>query len=185
MSQHVRFRGGRPALPMLFLLAALAVVSGGCGAAGDGAADADTIDADGATVTVDGWNQYGAGTPGGDFFVLADVLADPAAHDGKTVRLEAQIDEVCQAKGCWMTLDGDAGPSDVRVTFADYAFFVPKDIAGRPVRVEGTFEVREVPVDEARHYLEDAGKPEEAAQITEPQRGYRIVATGVGVQAQP
>ena len=46
----------------------------------------------------------------------------------------------------------------------------------------GVFDVREVPVAEVRHYLEDAGRPEEAAAVTEPQRGYEIVATGVLVR---
>lgn len=133
---------------------------------------------------IDGWTHYGAGADGDEFLALDAVLADPAAHDGEPVRIEATIDAVCQSKGCWMTLDGPDGPEEVRVTFTDYAFFVPKDIAGRAVRIDGTFEVREIPADEVKHFLEDEGRHEEAAAVTGPRKGYRIVADGVGVREQ-
>ncbi len=131
-----------------------------------------------------GWDAFGAGiaAEAGTPQALDAILADAAAHDGVPVLLEGTIDEVCQVKGCWMTLS--SGDQSVRVKFQDYAFFVPKDIAGRTVRIEGLFSVRDVPVDEARHYLEDAGRTEEAAAITEPQRSYEIMATGVLVRAE-
>jgi hypothetical protein len=110
---------------------------------------------------------------------LEELLANPAAYDGVGVLVQAPIDEVCQTKGCWMTFI--SGDESVRVTFTDYSFFVPMDIAGHTVRVEGTFEVREVPADEVQHYLEDAGRLEEAAAVTGPQLGYGIVADGVWV----
>jgi hypothetical protein len=108
---------------------------------------------------------------------LAKLLDEPAAHSGKTVVVEGVVDEVCQNKGCWMTLKHDG--KDMRVRFKDYAFFVPKDSSGKTARVEGVFEVKDVPVDEARHYLEDAGKPEEAAKITAPVKSFTFMASGV------
>jgi len=126
-----------------------------------------------------GWTTFGAAVPADEALPLTAVLADPESFDGRHVLLEARIEECCPMKGCWLTLvDGD---DTVRVTFKDYGFFVPLDSAGKTVRVDGTFGIRVVPVDEARHYLEDAGRPEEAAAITEPQRGYEIVATGVAL----
>ena len=41
------------------------------------------------------------------------------------------------------------------------------------------FDIKETPVEEARHYLEDAGRHDEAERITEPQRDFVFVATGV------
>ena len=39
------------------------------------------------------------------------------------VKIEGQVTEVCQAKGCWMILvDGE---TYARVTFENYGFFVP------------------------------------------------------------
>ena len=124
------------------------------------------------------------GNYGAPLSVLAaleiDTVLDQADElAGKELIVEGRVEEVCQNKGCWMTLTD--GERHMRVTFQDYGFFVPKDLSGRTVRAEGIFDIREVPVDEARHYLEDAGRGEEAERITEPQMGYVFVASGVDV----
>lgn len=108
---------------------------------------------------------------------LKELLATPERFDGETLVLEGTVSEVCVKKGCWMTLA--SGAREVRVTFQDYGFFVPLDSAGTQVRAEGQFAIREVPAEEARHYLEDAGRHAEAAAITGPVPSYTFVATGV------
>jgi hypothetical protein len=130
---------------------------------------------------LDGWDSFGASISTEQPLSLSTILAHPEHYDGQTVLLEATIAECCQSKGCWMTLE--QGTQSVRVKFLDYGFFVPMDSAGRTVRLEGVFEIRDVPVEEARHYLEDAGRDEEAATITEPQRSFEIVTSGVLLSA--
>ncbi len=94
-------------------------------------------------------------------------------------KIKGTINEVCQAKGCWMTIDLENN-QQIMVKFKDYGFFVPKNIAGREVIINGNAYVKEVPVNELRHYAEDAGKtPEEIKQITEPERTYSFLADGV------
>lgn len=127
--------------------------------------------------STDGWATFGEGVSAPSVMTLDDLLETPADFDGKTVVVEAEVVAVCQKKGCWMTFLRDT--DSVRITFKDYGFFVPMDLAGTTVRVEGVFAIREVPVEEARHYLEDEGRHEEAMAITEPRLTYEIVATGV------
>ncbi len=99
--------------------------------------------------------------------------------DSINSKMVAKVDEVCQAKGCWMKLSMDNG-EQVMVKFKDYGFFMPKDIAGKEVIINGIAYVNEVPVDEQRHYAEDAGKSEEEiAKITAPKRTYSFEADGV------
>lgn len=99
--------------------------------------------------------------------------------DSLEVKMIAKVNEVCQAKGCWMTLDLDNGEY-VMVKFKDYGFFMPKNIAGMDVIINGKAFVSEVPVNEQHHYAEDAGKStEEIALITEPKRTYSFEADGV------
>lgn len=99
--------------------------------------------------------------------------------DSINSKMVAKVAEVCQAKGCWMKLDLDNG-EQVMVKFKDYGFFMPKDIAGKEVIINGVAFVNEVPVEEQRHYAEDAGKSdEEIAQITEPKKTYSFEADGV------
>ena len=99
--------------------------------------------------------------------------------DSINSKIIAKVNSVCQAKGCWMRLNLDDS-SEVMVKFKDYGFFVPKDIAGKDVIINGIAYVKEVSVDEQRHYAEDAGQsPEEIAAITQPKRTYSFAADGV------
>ena len=100
---------------------------------------------------------------------------------GDTVnsKMVAVVEEVCQAKGCWMKLKLDDG-EQVMVKFKDYGFFMPTDIAGKEVIVNGVAFVNEMSVDEQQHYAEDAGESKEAiAAITEPKKTYSFEADGV------
>ena len=99
--------------------------------------------------------------------------------DSINSKMIAKVDEVCQSKGCWMKLDLDNG-EQVMVKFKDYGFFMPKNIAGQEVIINGKAYVNEVPVEELRHYAEDAGKStEEIALITESKKTYSFEADGV------
>jgi hypothetical protein len=112
----------------------------------------------------------------GPHFTVAEVLAAPETHDGDTVVVSGRVAEVCPIKGCWMMLAADG--REMRVTFRDYAFFVPTDCGGADVEVKGTFTISMIPAADAAHYLEDAGRHAEAAAITGPVQGYTLVATG-------
>ena len=91
----------------------------------------------------------------------------------------AEVHEVCQAKGCWMRLNLE-DENEVMVKFKDYGFFVPKDITGKKVIINGQAFVKEVSIDEQRHYAEDSGKSaEEIASISVPKRTYSFEADGV------
>ncbi len=128
-----------------------------------------------------------AGTFGADFqaskvIPASDLLSSYSAEaiaDTVMTTLRGTVDEVCQAKGCWMTIAA-GGEEEMMVKFKDYGFFMPKDISGRQVIMNGMAYYEVTPVDELRHYAEDAGKsPEEIAKITEPKRELKFLADGV------
>lgn len=97
-------------------------------------------------------------------------------------KIMATVKEVCQAKGCWMTLNLEDG-NEVMVKFKDYGFFMPKDIAGKEVIVNGKAFVEEMSVDEQKHFAEDAGQTEdEIAKISKPKKTYSFEADGVLVR---
>jgi Domain of unknown function (DUF4920) len=97
----------------------------------------------------------------------------------EAVKVEGEVESVCQAAGCWMKIKMADGKT-MRVTFKDYGFFVPKDLAGTKVVFEGLPEVKTTSVADLRHYAEDAGKSkEEIAKITEPKVELTFVADGV------
>ena len=53
-------------------------------------------------------------------------FADLKEGDTLEVKFKSEINEVCQKKGCWMTLDL-ADDKEAFVKFKDYGFFVPKN----------------------------------------------------------
>ncbi len=127
-----------------------------------------------------GWKAFGAGVSTAPVVPVATLLLSAPEYAGKPVVVEGPIAGVCQNKGCWLTMLHEG--KEMRVRFKDYAFFVPKDCGGKTARVEGVLAIEKIPVDEARHYLEDAGKNDEAAKITEPVDGYTFMASGVLLQ---
>lgn len=124
------------------------------------------------------WEAFGAPLGGACMGVSLDLLvADPLRFDGMTLTVrDGTVESVCKKKGCWMVLRDGRAP--VRVTFKDYGFFVPTDCEGRSVMLEGVFTVKTVPEVEARHYLEDAGRHEDALKLFGDQKELSIIATG-------
>lgn len=97
-------------------------------------------------------------------------------------KIQGTVASVCKVKGCWMEVKTADGKT-MRVTFKDYGFFVPKDIAGKQVVFEGIAQQTTTSVAELKHYAEDAGKSKaEIAKITEPEKALTFVADGVIVK---
>ena len=94
-------------------------------------------------------------------------------------KIIAKVSGVCQAKGCWMILDLGDG-SEIMVTFKDYEFFVPKDIADKEVIINGLAYIDDMSVEKQQHYAEDAGKTSaDIANIVEPKRTWSFEADGI------
>lgn len=99
--------------------------------------------------------------------------------DTLEVKFKSEINEVCQKKGCWMTLDL-ADDQEAFVKFKDYGFFVPKNAQDKEVVVNGKAFVSVESVDVLKHYAKDAGKSQAAIDsITEPKVTYSFLADGV------
>lgn len=116
---------------------------------------------------------------------LNGLIEEAKAEDGKALPMEAKVEgkvrAVCQKKGCWMKMETSDGEA-IRVTFKDYGFFVPKDLAGRSVAMAGKLYHDTVCVKVRRHYARDEGKPEEEVKkITEPSTRLAFKAAGVKI----
>jgi hypothetical protein len=107
---------------------------------------------------------------------LITILDNEEEFSGK---VKGEIKEVCAMKGCWMTIELPNG-ENMRVTFKDYGFFVPKNSQGFPVVIEGTAAKKVTDVATLKHYAEDAGKTkEEINAINSPKQEYSFEAIGV------
>ncbi len=108
---------------------------------------------------------------------LDQAITSLESKDIQNVLIEGEVVSVCQAKGCWMGLQNSNG--DVRVTFKDYGFFVPLNVVGKTVKVEGSLSKIRLSLEETKHYVQDAGGDPD--NVTEGKIEYRLVATGVEV----
>lgn len=100
--------------------------------------------------------------------------------DSVSVKVEGEILATCAMKGCWMNLQLSDG-QEMRVTFKDYGFFVPKEgMEGNRAVIEGIATRTVTDVETLKHYAEDAGKPQsEIDAITEGREELTFEAAGV------
>lgn len=118
-----------------------------------------------------------------DQVIEADALLatypETALTDTVATTVRGTVNEVCQAKGCWLTMATGSG-EEMMVRFKDYGFFMPKDISQREVILHGKAYYQLTPVEDLQHYARDAGKSEtEVAAITTPKKELYFLADGV------
>jgi hypothetical protein len=122
---------------------------------------------------------YGEGTVNKDVASVGDMEEQVQSKGSFNGKITAKVVEVCQEKGCWMKVDKGNGET-IMVKFKDYGFFMPTNIVGQTVVLEGEAKVKEVSVKQQKHYAGDAGKPkEEIKQIKEAKKETQFVAKGV------
>lgn len=127
---------------------------------------------------------------GGEFTVaeatpIAAILAAPADHEGKVVRVEGEVTGVCKMRGCWMEVGDDAG-HHIRIAVEDGVLVFPADAAGKPASVQGKVVVNEVTkeryVEWRKHLAEDGGEAFDEAKLgAGPYRIVEIAGTGATI----
>lgn len=125
---------------------------------------------------------FGGGIKLAESTSIDAILADPKAWNGKTVRVEGMITDVCPKRGCWMELAGTEPGHKLRFKVTDGEMVFPMDAKGQRATAEGTVAVKEMTLEESKEYAEyqakEYGKPYDPASITEPMVVARIDGTG-------
>jgi hypothetical protein len=98
-----------------------------------------------------------------------------------TGQVKGRVAEVCKSEGCWLRLQKADGTS-MMVRADKHAFFMPENILGKTVLVEGTASIKETSEEMRKHYAEDAGKSKkEIDKIKGPEKSVEFAAKGVKV----
>jgi hypothetical protein len=84
-------------------------------------------------------STYGKGLTEGEFTQVSEILANPEAFIGKTVRVEGTAVGVCAHRGCWLNIASDVEGETLRFKVEDGVIVFPKEILGETVRAEGVF----------------------------------------------
>lgn len=130
---------------------------------------------------VQGTAIYGDSIKNDQLIQLASIQSEMNGENKKDMKIKGIVNEVCQEKGCWMTMTLDNG-DEMRVTFKDYKIFVPKDLRGKEVVLDGFAYTDTASVEKLRHFAKDGGKTEtEIAAITNPKEQLAFEAKGVVV----
>ncbi|MHA6727455.1 DUF4920 domain-containing protein [Chryseobacterium sp. A301] len=88
--------------------------------------------------------------------------------DGKSskkITLQGEVTQVCENKGCWIVIKTPKNEKFL-VQMKDYGFFVPQDIQGKQVLLEG--------IAQERQRTKESAKSSDSTQI-------RILASGIEV----
>ena len=155
-------------IPLLFLVSSLA------------ACNAQTTTELRATENIKGV-VYGDSIKNTNIIDLAAITTAMKDETKMNMTIRGKVNEVCAKKGCWLVMKLSNG-DDMRVTFKDYKIFVPKDLAGKEVILDGFAFTDTTTVEKQRHYAEDAGKSAtEIAKIKTAKKDLAFEAKGVVV----
>jgi hypothetical protein len=129
---------------------------------------------------------YGAGVAGDAQVVTVDeLLANPKAYEGKTVRVEGMVTDVCPKRGCWMDLAGSKPGQKLRFKVTDGEMTFPMEAKGARAVTQGTVAIQVMTLEESRAYAEyqakEYGATIDPASITEPTVSVRVDGTGAVV----
>lgn len=124
---------------------------------------------------------YGDSIPNGNIIQLVAISTAMKDEKKMDLKIRGKVEEVCQEKGCWMIMKLGNG-EEMRVTFKDYKIFVPKDLAGKEVVLDGFAYRDTTSIETLRHYAKDGGKSDkEIALIVDPKVVLSFEAKGVAV----
>lgn len=109
---------------------------------------------------------------------LSTAMKDEKKMD---MKIRGKVEEVCEKKGCWIVMKLNDG-QEMRVTFKDYKIFLPKDVLGKEVILDGFAYRDTATVERLQHYARDRGRSDkEIAAIVEPKVELAFEAKGVAV----
>lgn len=133
------------------------------------------------SVDVEG-KTYGAGVSESEVVSISSIAADPEAYDGKTVRVEGMVTDVCAKRGCWFTMAGDKPGEKARFKVTDGEMVFPMSAKGDYAVAEGKVVAQKLSLEDTRamekHYAEESGVDFDPESISEGKTVFRIQGTG-------
>lgn len=124
-------------------------------------------------------DTYGSKITAAGAISLSELFDKLQKSENVTAKIKGKVAEVCTKKGCWLIMEMP-DKSKMQVKFKDYGFFVPVDLTGKTVVLDGEARQKLVSVNELKHYAQDAKKSQaEIDAITKPEKQVTYTASGV------
>lgn len=97
--------------------------------------------------------KLGMALAGAEEVAVMDLLKNPAAYEGKIIRVSGAVKDFCHHKRAWFGVSSADGQYMVRV-FSAPRFQAPMDCVGKQVVAEGKVELITLDAEAAKHYAE-------------------------------
>lgn len=124
---------------------------------------------------------YGDSIQNGNIIELTAISTVMRDEKKMDMKIRGKVEDVCKEKGCWMVMKLSNG-EDMRVTFKDYKIFVPQNLIGKEVVIDGFAYRDTTTVEKLQHYAKDGGKSDkDIASIINPKVELSFEAKGVAV----
>lgn len=107
-------------------------------------------------VDADGVVRRGASlSKEGELVTVSAAVKRGKELDGKKVKLQGKVSDVCTKAGCWFVVQGEKTDDKIRISTKSHSIFVPMKAVGYTATVEGTLTVRTITKETAQHYEDE------------------------------
>lgn len=117
---------------------------------------------------------------------ISDIYASPDAFNGKRVKVEGPIVDVCAERGCWIAIGSDQEFQTLRFKVDDGVIVFPMEIKGRTAVVEGVLTVTTLSVadqiEQGEHMAKEKKTTFDPKTVKGPKTSIMIKGEGAEVQ---
>lgn len=131
---------------------------------------------------------YGDGVSQAETIKISALLADPDSYEGKQVRVEGLVTDVCEKRGCWFKVSEEESFKSLKFKVTDGVMVFPMSAKGKWAVAEGT--VQKIPLDLEQtrkvlgHEAEEQKRPFDPESVTEPMVMVRLNGLGAVIRDQ-
>jgi hypothetical protein len=117
---------------------------------------------------------------------VSEILAHPEKYDGKKVRVQGAVVDVCSKRGCWIRLSSDKEFENILFKVEDGVIVFPMDEKGKTAIAEGVVSVKTISVEQqieqGKKHAEETGEAFDPATVKGPKTTVRINGEGASIQ---
>lgn len=117
---------------------------------------------------------------------VSEIIAHPEKFDGKRVRVQGAVVDVCSHRGCWIRLASDKEFENILFKVEDGVIVFPMDAKGKNAVAEGVVSVKtlsvEQQIEQGKRQAEESGKTFDPASVKAPKTVIRINGEGASIQ---
>lgn len=129
---------------------------------------------------------YGAGLTVKKVTPISQILAAPDQFVGQKVQVRGLIVDVCESRGCWMSIAGDQPFQQLRFKVTDGDMVFPLTARGKIATVEGVLQKfvlsREEVIARRKHHAEEQGESFDPASVTAGETFYQLRGLGAVIE---